>query len=159
MILLTNLDTIFEFCQYSTNVLFLRSNPGFHIVLLPCFLSLLQSMTFSQSFFSFITLTFLCQLLGQLWCSILAWSIAWTEEPGGLQSTGSRGIGHDFYMPNMQKSYMVQDGPHFGFVWCFLMSVLKLLSKNITKSMCFVITLYQAVCVYACVWGRQVFSH
>ena len=25
--------------------------------------------------------------------------------------------------------------------------------------MCFVITLYQAVCVYACLWGRQVFHH
>ena len=23
-------------------------------------------------------------------CSILAWRIPWTEEPGGLQSTGSR---------------------------------------------------------------------
>ena len=28
-------------------------------------------------------------------CSILAWRIPWTEEPGGLQSVGSRGVGHD----------------------------------------------------------------
>ena len=27
--------------------------------------------------------------------SILAWRILWIEEPGGLQSTGSRRVGHD----------------------------------------------------------------
>ena len=27
--------------------------------------------------------------------SILAWEIAWTEEPGGLQSKGSQRVGHD----------------------------------------------------------------
>ena len=27
--------------------------------------------------------------------SILAWEIPWTEEPGGLPSTGSQRIGHD----------------------------------------------------------------
>ena len=27
--------------------------------------------------------------------SILAWTIPWTEEPGGLQSIGSQRIGHD----------------------------------------------------------------
>ena len=27
---------------------------------------------------------------------ILAWRIPWTEEPGGLQSTGSQRVGHDF---------------------------------------------------------------
>ena len=27
--------------------------------------------------------------------SILAWGIPWTEEPGGLQSTGSQRVGHD----------------------------------------------------------------
>ena len=26
---------------------------------------------------------------------ILAWEIPWTEEPGGLQSTGSQRVGHD----------------------------------------------------------------
>ena len=26
--------------------------------------------------------------------SILAWRIPWTEEPGGLQSTGSQKVGH-----------------------------------------------------------------
>ena len=28
-------------------------------------------------------------------CSILAWGILWTEEPDGLQSMGSQGVGHD----------------------------------------------------------------
>ena len=27
--------------------------------------------------------------------SILAWRIPWTDEPGGLQSTGSQRLGHD----------------------------------------------------------------
>ena len=27
--------------------------------------------------------------------SVLAWRIPWTEEPGGLQSMGSLGVGHD----------------------------------------------------------------
>ena len=26
--------------------------------------------------------------------NFLAWKIPWTEEPGGLQSLGSRGVGH-----------------------------------------------------------------
>ena len=26
---------------------------------------------------------------------ILVWEIPWTEEPGGLQSTGSQRVGHD----------------------------------------------------------------
>ena len=28
-------------------------------------------------------------------CSTLAWKIPWMEEPGGLQSMGSLGVGHD----------------------------------------------------------------
>ena len=28
--------------------------------------------------------------------STLAWEIPWTEEPGGLQSMGLGGVGHDF---------------------------------------------------------------
>ena len=27
--------------------------------------------------------------------STLAWKIPWMEEPGGLQSMGSQGVGHD----------------------------------------------------------------
>ena len=29
-------------------------------------------------------------------CSTFAWKIPWTEEPGGLQSTGSHRVGHDW---------------------------------------------------------------
>ena len=31
--------------------------------------------------------------------STLAWKIPWLEEPGGLQSMGSLGVGHDFTFP------------------------------------------------------------
>ena len=27
--------------------------------------------------------------------TVLAWRLPWTEEPGGLQSTGSQRVGHD----------------------------------------------------------------
>ena len=27
--------------------------------------------------------------------TVLAWRISWTEEPGGLQSTGSQKVGHN----------------------------------------------------------------
>ena len=32
-----------------------------------------------------------------LYCSILAWRIPWTEEPGGLMSMGSNRVGHDWH--------------------------------------------------------------
>ena len=31
-----------------------------------------------------------------IYSSILAWRIPWTEEPGGLPSTGSHRVGHDW---------------------------------------------------------------
>ena len=31
----------------------------------------------------------------ETYSSIPAWRIPWTEEPGGLQSTGSQRVGHD----------------------------------------------------------------
>ena len=34
--------------------------------------------------------------------SILAWEIPWTEEPGGLQSTGSQRVGQDLAMKQQQ---------------------------------------------------------
>ena len=36
--------------------------------------------------------------------SILAWRISWTEEPGGLQSMGSQGVGHDLAAKQQQQS-------------------------------------------------------
>ena len=36
--------------------------------------------------------------------SILAWEIPWTEEPGRLQTTGHRRVGHDFNGTPLQYS-------------------------------------------------------
>ena len=37
-------------------------------------------------------------------CSVLAWKIPWTEEPGGLQSMGWQRVGHDqAHRPYMAK--------------------------------------------------------
>ena len=36
--------------------------------------------------------------------SILAWRIPWTEESGGLQSTGSQRVGHDVATKQQQMS-------------------------------------------------------
>ena len=41
--------------------------------------------------------------------SILAWRIPWTEEPGGLQSTGSQRIRHDVAI----KQQHYDQNPHF----------------------------------------------
>ena len=38
--------------------------------------------------------------------SVLAWKVSWTEEPGGLQSAGSRRLGHD-WATNTQHSCSV----------------------------------------------------
>ena len=41
--------------------------------------------------------------------SILAWRIPWTEEPGGLQSTGSQRVGHDWatsLSPSLRRSVL-----------------------------------------------------
>ena len=37
--------------------------------------------------------------------SILAWRIPWTEEPGGLQSTGLQRVGHDLVTKQQQKIF------------------------------------------------------
>ena len=37
--------------------------------------------------------------------SILAWRIPWTEEPGGLQSTGSKRVGHDQATKQQQQQH------------------------------------------------------
>ena len=41
--------------------------------------------------------------------SIFAWEIPWTEEPGGLQSTGSQRIRHDVAI----KQQQYDQNPHF----------------------------------------------
>ena len=36
--------------------------------------------------------------------SILAWEIPWTEEPGRLQTTGHRRVGHDLVIKQQQHA-------------------------------------------------------
>ena len=36
--------------------------------------------------------------------SILAWRIPWTEEPGGLQSTGSQRFAHDLVTSRLHRA-------------------------------------------------------
>ena len=39
-------------------------------------------------------------------CSVLAWRIPWTEEPGGLQSTGSQRVRHDSTTKSSPKTWV-----------------------------------------------------
>ena len=41
--------------------------------------------------------------------SILAWEIPWTEEPGGLQSMGSKKTGHDLVTKQQQSKSEIQN--------------------------------------------------
>ena len=53
-------------------------------------------------------------------CSVLAWRIPWTEEPGGLQSTGSQGVRHDWaasiHFCNSVTLWVIRP-PIGGFLW------------------------------------------
>ena len=40
---------------------------------------------------------------------MLSWKIAWTEEPGRLQSTGSQRVGHDFTFFHLVKTYIFKN--------------------------------------------------
>ena len=42
--------------------------------------------------------------------SILAWKVPWTEEPGGLQSTGSKRARHDLVMKKQQNNKVLSSG-------------------------------------------------
>ena len=37
--------------------------------------------------------------------SIFAWEIAWTKQPGGLQSMGLQRVGHDLQLNNEDAPY------------------------------------------------------
>ena len=39
--------------------------------------------------------------------SILPWRIPWTEEPGGLQSTGLQTVGHELSMHAYIRQYSI----------------------------------------------------
>ena len=40
-------------------------------------------------------------------CSILAWKIPWTEEPGGQESMGLKRVGHDLATEQRVKGFLV----------------------------------------------------
>ena len=46
------------------------------------------------------------EMATQYHSSILAWQIPWTEEPGGLQSTGLQRVGHDLVTKLQQQQTM-----------------------------------------------------
>ena len=58
--------------------------------------------------------------------SILAWRIPWTEEPGGLQSTGLQRVGHDratslsLYLSALQPAFALYHLVHFNTLWSSL---------------------------------------
>ena len=74
-------------------------------------------------------------------CSILAWRIPWTEEPGGLQSMWSQRVGHDWAT---SLSFFLSMGVWIWDPWCceqmlwiiasFLFYFLKLWQIYITHS-------------------------
>ena len=59
--------------------------------------------------------------------SILAWRIPWIEEPGGLQSIGSRRVGHDWasslhftsmsYLQSFYKQSRLENKNYLPFTW------------------------------------------
>ena len=52
--------------------------------------------------------------------SILAWRISWTEELGGLQSTGSQRVGHDFTYLCCTSTSKAGETANFHFtLFCF----------------------------------------
>ena len=57
--------------------------------------------------------------------SILAWRIPWTEEPGGLRSTGLQRVGHNWatsltHSLNVSLLNIYFDYYLFGRAWCYL---------------------------------------
>ena len=46
----------------------------------------------------------------ETYSSIFAWRIPWTEEPGGLQSTGSQRVGHNLMIKQQQQAFLKPQG-------------------------------------------------
>ena len=70
-------------------------------------------------------------------CSILTWEVPWTEEPGGLQSMGSRlqRVGHDLGPKQQQPRFGYTDGDEDGdreiaHILCLLLLMQVILSKS-----------------------------
>ena len=55
--------------------------------------------------------------------SILAWEVSWTEEPGGLQSTGSQSVKHDLATKQHRMAYPTVT-LYFRWLLCFLLTVI-----------------------------------
>ena len=51
--------------------------------------------------------------------SILAWRTPWTEEPGGLQSTGAQRVGHDLVTKQPEASRQIPFCDQLVLVWIF----------------------------------------
>ena len=49
--------------------------------------------------------------------SIAAWRIPWTKEPGGLQSTGSQRVRHDWSNLSLMHALRHRDGPYLSGTW------------------------------------------
>ena len=68
--------------------------------------------------------------------SILAWKIPWTEEPGGLQSMGSKRVNHDWVCActHMRTHTRKSQGEWWaGFFPCLSCSILYICSPRVTK--------------------------
>ena len=79
--------------------------------------------------------------------SILAWRIPWTEEPGGLQSTGSQRVGHDWATEHT-LSQMKLD--HMFFFFLVLLQFWYLGSVGIKKGLS---TLPCLMYLFCSLWG------
>ena len=49
--------------------------------------------------------------------STLAWEIPWMDEPGGLQSMGSRRVGHDWATSPLMRIYCMGQGTLLSVLW------------------------------------------
>ena len=78
--------------------------------------------------------------------SILAWRIPWTEEPGGLQSTGSQRVGHD-WATSLSLLLYLQSRNDF-----------LLISPHTHASQSFYIFFFPPACTPACLYS-YVYSH
>ena len=69
--------------------------------------------------------------------TILAWRIPWTEEPGGLQSTGSQRVGHDWapslHFTHFSHPYMTTGKTIALTRWTFVGKVMSLLFNMLSK--------------------------
>ena len=61
--------------------------------------------------------------------SILAWKISWTEEPGGLQSTGSQRVGHNWATNTHTYIFILFFKYLLKHSWCVIVWYFQIYSK------------------------------